>query len=102
MVGVARKWIWCWLGRPGVAALSAWSGGVRTVEWWQLTALANAVILVAYLAISFAIARGLWRTRQWRNNPLGLATAAIFFSCAIHHGAHTVHLLLPYFGSDLH
>ena len=77
-------------------------GGVQTVNWWQLTALANAVILAAYLAISFAIARGLWRGRQWRNNPLGLATAAIFFSCAVHHGSHTVHLMLPYFGQGLH
>ena len=73
-----------------------------TDTWWQLTALANAVILAAYLAISFAIGRGLWRSRQWRNNPLGLATAAIFFSCAVHHGSHTVHLLLPYFGRDVH
>jgi len=72
------------------------------VNWWQLTALANAVILAAYLAISFAIARGLWRGRQWRNNPLGLATAAIFFSCAVHHGSHTVHLMMPYFGAGLH
>ncbi|WP_433363643.1 ATP-binding protein [Actinoplanes sp. CA-142083] len=73
-----------------------------TDTWWQLTALANAVILAAYLAISLAIARGLWRSRQWRNNPLGLATAAIFFSCAVHHGSHTVHLLMPYFGGDMH
>jgi len=72
------------------------------VTWWQLTALANAVILAAYLAISFAIGRGLWRSRQWRNNPLGLATSAIFFSCAVHHGSHTVHLLLPYFGWHVH
>jgi len=70
--------------------------------WWQLTALANAVILAAYMAISFAIGRGLWRSRQWRNNPLGLATAAIFFSCAVHHGSHTVHLLTPYIGWDMH
>ncbi|NMO49870.1 response regulator [Actinoplanes sp. TBRC 11911] len=70
--------------------------------WWQLTALANAVILAAYLAISFAIGRGLWRGRQWRNNPLGLATASIFFSCAVHHGSHVVHLMMPYLGSDMH
>ncbi|HKT02131.1 MAG TPA: ATP-binding protein [Rugosimonospora sp.] len=71
------------------------------MSWWQVTALANAVILAAYLAISFAIARGLWRSRQWRNNPLGLATAAIFFSCAVHHGSHTAHLLLPYVGLEM-
>jgi two-component system, cell cycle sensor histidine kinase and response regulator CckA len=73
-----------------------------TDTWWQLTALANAVILIAYLAISFAIGRGLWRSSQWRNNPLGLATASIFFTCAVHHGSHTVHLLLPYLGGDMH
>jgi PAS domain S-box-containing protein len=71
-------------------------------HWWQLTALANAVVLAAYLAISFAIARGLWQSRQWRNNPLGLATASIFFSCAVHHGSHVVHLMLPYIGWDMH
>ncbi|MBW6435937.1 PAS domain S-box protein [Actinoplanes hulinensis] len=72
------------------------------MEPWQLAALANAIILVAYLAISLAIGRGLWRARQWRRNPLGLATAAIFFSCAVHHGSHTVHLMLPYFGWGTH
>ena len=76
--------------------------GAETEIWWQLTALANAIILAAYLAISFAIGRGLWQSGQWRNNPLGLATAAIFFSCAVHHGSHTVHLLLPYVGLDVH
>src|SRR5689334_13830597 len=86
---------------PGGHGPSACSGGA-TVNWWQLTALANAVILAAYLAISFAIGRGLWRARQWRNNPLGVATASIFFSCAVHHGSHTVHLMLPYLGSDVH
>jgi PAS domain S-box-containing protein len=77
-------------------------GAGWTDAWWQLTALANAVTLIAYLAISFAIGRGLWRSRQWRNNPLGLATASIFFSCAVHHGAHTLHLMLPYLGRDMH
>ncbi|GIJ46138.1 hypothetical protein Val02_30240 [Virgisporangium aliadipatigenens] len=75
--------------------------GESVAFWWQLTALANAVILAAYLGISFAIGRGLWQSRQWRNNPLGLATASIFFSCAVHHGSHTVHLLLPYLGWDM-
>ncbi len=64
------------------------------MTWWEITAFANIVIMVAYLAISFGIARGLWRSQQWRNNRLGLATAAIFFTCAVHHG-HTVHLVVP-------
>jgi PAS domain S-box-containing protein len=79
---------------------SALSGGANVI-WWQLTALANATILVAYMAISVAIGRGLWRSGQWRNNPLGLATASIFFSCAVHHGTHTAHLVAPYIGWEM-
>ncbi|WP_018503899.1 hybrid sensor histidine kinase/response regulator [Parafrankia discariae] len=54
--------------------------------------LANAATTAAYLAICLSIARGLWRSGQWRNNPLGLATAAIFFTCAIGHGSHIFQL----------
>ncbi|ABW16448.1 multi-sensor hybrid histidine kinase [Parafrankia sp. EAN1pec] len=54
--------------------------------------LANAATTAAYLAICLSIARGLWRSGQWRNNPLGLATAAIFFTCAIGHGSHILQL----------
>ena len=39
------------------------------------------------------------RSQQLRTNPLGAATAAIFFTCAVHHGAHSVHMLLPALGS---
>lgn len=65
---------------------------------WQLTAAANGVILIAYSLISATILRALVRTRQVRDNLLGTATAAIFFTCAVHHGAHTVHMLSPVFG----
>jgi PAS domain S-box-containing protein len=65
------------------------------VTWWQISAAANAVIMAAYTAISVAIGRALWRSGQWRKNRLGLATTAIFFTCGVHHGWHTVHLLLP-------
>ncbi len=65
------------------------------MTWWQISAVANAVIMAAYMAISVAIGRALWRSGQWRKNRLGLATTAIFFTCGVHHGWHTVHLLLP-------
>src|SRR5262249_36542634 len=58
----------------------------------------NAVIALAYFGISFVIFRGLVQTRQWRSNPLACATGAIFFTCAVHHGAHPLHMLLPYAG----
>ena len=71
------------------------------MTWWMVGAISNVVILAAYLAISFSIARGLIKSRQGlRDNQLGWATAAIFFTCAVHHGSHPVHQLLPYVGAE--
>ena len=67
---------------------------------WQLGAAANFVVAVAYLLIMAAILVPLIRTKQVRSNVLGAATAAIFFTCAVHHGSHTVHLLLPFVGVE--
>lgn len=64
---------------------------------WQIAMVANGVIAVAYLLIAFAIIVPLARSNQLRTNPLGAATAAIFFTCAVHHGTHAVHMLLPTF-----
>uniref|UniRef100_UPI001F30F71B hybrid sensor histidine kinase/response regulator n=1 Tax=Candidatus Frankia alpina TaxID=2699483 RepID=UPI001F30F71B len=71
------------------------------MTWWQISAVANTVIMAAYMAISVAIGRALWRSGQWNKNPLGLATTAIFFTCGLHHGWHTLHLLLPDRAMDL-
>jgi hypothetical protein len=67
---------------------------------WQVGLVANAVIAVAYFLITLAIVVPLARSQQLRTNPLGAATAAIFFTCAVHHGTHSVHMLLPSFGID--
>jgi hypothetical protein len=65
---------------------------------WEVGLVCNAVIMLAYLLISLAIVVPLARSHQLRTNPLGAATAAIFFTCAIHHGAHSIHMLLPSLG----
>ena len=65
---------------------------------WQVGLVGNAVIMAAYLGICLAIVVPLARSHQLRSNPLGAATAAIFFTCAVHHGAHSVHMLLPSLG----
>ena len=65
---------------------------------WQVAAVANLIVAVAYLAISAAIARPLIRTGQLWANKLGTATAAIFLTCAVHHGMHGVHMTLPVLG----
>ena len=69
--------------------------------WWMLGAFCNAVIATAYFAIVYAIVRPLVTSRQLRTNALGAATAAIFLTCAVHHGAHVVHMLMPYAGVDM-
>jgi signal transduction histidine kinase len=70
------------------------------VTSWQVGLAMNLVIMIAYLGICLAIVVPLYRSRQLRSNPLGAATAAIFFTCAVHHGAHPLHMLLPAFGLD--
>jgi len=65
---------------------------------WQIGMVCNAVIMLAYLLITLAIVVPLARSHQLRSNPLGAATAAIFFTCSVHHGAHALHMLLPAFG----
>jgi signal transduction histidine kinase len=69
------------------------------VSWWHVGAAANLVILAAYLAIAFTIVRHLIPQGRWRSSPLAVATAGIFFTCAVHHGSHPVHQLLPALGA---
>jgi hypothetical protein len=65
---------------------------------WRIGAAANFVTMVAYFAIVVAILVPLVREKQLWANPLGSATALIFFTCAVHHGSHTAHMLLPELG----
>lgn len=67
------------------------------MSWWVVGMVANGVISVAYFAIVAAIVVPLARSGQLRKNPLGAATGAIFFTCAVHHGVHAVHMLMPAF-----
>ncbi|GAA2614625.1 hybrid sensor histidine kinase/response regulator [Paractinoplanes durhamensis] len=54
----------------------------------QLFLLANLVIMVAYAAITIAVMVPVSRAGQLRTNKLAVATALIFFSCAVGHGMH--------------
>jgi hypothetical protein len=67
---------------------------------WQVSSAANLVIGFAYLAIAYIIISGLVRTGQLSTNRLGLATGLIFLTCGVHHGTHSVHMLLPSFGIE--
>src|SRR3954447_1787387 len=67
---------------------------------WQVITVANFAISVAYFAIAWIIFSGLRATGQLGSNKLATATALIFFTCAVHHGSHAVHMLIPIFGID--
>ena len=56
------------------------------MHWWYLGAVANAVIVAAYVAISAAIIRAVVRSRRSHRNPLALALAAVFLTAGVHHG----------------
>lgn len=70
------------------------------MESWVIGMICNAIIAFAYLLICLAIVIPLARSKQLRSNPLGAATASIFFSCAVQHGIHAVHMFLPSLGVD--
>jgi PAS domain S-box-containing protein len=56
----------------------------------QIYLLGNLVIMLAYGAITVAIAVPVARAGQLRTNKLAMATALIFFSCAVGHGLHAL------------
>lgn len=60
---------------------------------WELAVALNGVIALCYVVIAGLITFGLITTRQVSTNPLALATATIFYTCALHHGHHAAHLL---------
>ncbi|MGV8874292.1 MAG: putative bifunctional diguanylate cyclase/phosphodiesterase [Rhodococcus sp. (in: high G+C Gram-positive bacteria)] len=60
---------------------------------WLWVVVLNGITAAAYLGIVLFIVRGLLRTGQLRNNPLAVATAAIFLTCAAHHLLHALNLL---------
>ena len=67
---------------------------------WLVGLVGNAVVAVAYLSIATVIARSLVRSGQIRSNPLAAATAAIFVTCGVHHGSHSLHMALPWLGVE--
>lgn len=65
-------------------------------EAWVLTAAANVVIVALYAAISMRILRGVHDGHQWRSNPIAVATAGVFATCAVGHGLHVAHVVPPW------
>lgn len=70
------------------------------IEFWHVAAAATTVMWTAYTGIGVVMVSGMLRNRQWATNHLGVATAAIFLTCAASHGMHVMHSLLPAVGTD--
>jgi signal transduction histidine kinase len=65
---------------------------------WTIAVAANLAMLVGYTAICFAMIVPFIRSRQLFANRLGLATSLVFLTCAVHHGAHAVHIVVSQLG----
>jgi hypothetical protein len=74
------------------------SAGQTAHLGWQAAASLNVLIALCYVLISCLILQGFLRTRQLTSNPLAVATAAIFTTCALHHGHHAAHLMIAFGG----
>jgi hypothetical protein len=61
---------------------------------------ANLAAALAYGVIAYLILSGLVASGQLRTNHLGVATALIFVTGAVHHGILSLELLLPSLGAD--
>lgn len=53
----------------------------------------NLIIACCYTAISIGISYGIWRNRQAGISPVVVTVAAIFLSCALGHGMHSLSML---------
>jgi signal transduction histidine kinase len=66
--------------------------GLHDSGWW-IGVSANAIIAVAFLAVAVVLAVNAIKTRQVKNNPLGLATVVLYITCGGGHVVHTVQLI---------
>jgi len=54
------------------------------MDTWVFGLVCNAIIAVVHMLIAVAVIVPLATSRELRTNPLGAATAAIFFTCSVH------------------
>ena len=70
-------------------------------NFWMVGVAATVIMVFSYAVIAYILIVGLAQGRQWAANPIGVATALVFVSCTLGHGAHVVHALLPTLGIDI-
>lgn len=73
--------------------------GSDNASAWVVGLGFSATISVTFLAIALMLFLGLTRTKQWRNNPLAVATFMLYLTCGGGHAVHTLQLAEPTWGA---
>ncbi|MHB8584793.1 MAG: hypothetical protein ACYDDF_03010 [Thermoplasmatota archaeon] len=63
------------------------------MDFWWIGLAANAIVAVAFLAVAAVLAVNAIKTKHVKNNPLGIATVALYITCGGGHVVHTLQLL---------
>lgn len=67
-------------------------------DGWLIGFAGSSITAVTFLGVAAALAVSLTRTRQWQQNPLGVATFLIFAACGGGHLIHSLQLMYLWFG----
>lgn len=69
---------------------------------WMAASLANLVMTVTFVAIAIPLWKAIYEGDQLFSNPLLTGFALIFSTCAVSHGLHFEHTLIPNYHAILH
>lgn len=69
---------------------------------WLAASAANLVMMVTFVAIAIPLWRAIYEGNQLFSNPLLTGFALIFSTCAVSHGLHFEHTLIPNYHAVLH
>lgn len=69
---------------------------------WMVASVANLVMMVTFTAIAIPLWTAIYEGDQLLSNPLLTGFALIFSSCALGHGLHFEHTLIPNYHAILH
>ncbi len=64
-------------------------------DLWWIGFTFSTITGITFTAVAFLLGRNLQRQKQWKSNPLAVATMLIFTTCGFGHVLHTIQLLYP-------
>lgn len=92
------------LAAPRAAAHGTGPAGAapEAAAVWMAASAANLVMAATFLAIAAPLWKAIREGGQLWSNPLLTGFALIFTTCAVGHGVHFEHTVLPYYHDGLH